>query len=88
MVYYKTKDNLNRRSINVSDVDFSCSSTSLYADIESDMMNDCPEFKEYSYQTNRALIDSVCNKVSFLKWMPEELREHSARYPETTHCNE
>jgi penicillin V acylase-like amidase (Ntn superfamily) len=88
IVYYKTKDNLNRRSLKFSDVDFSCSSTSLYADIESDMINERVEFKEYSYQKNRALIDSVCNNVTFLQWMPEELREYSARYPETTNCNE
>lgn len=88
MVYYKTTNNLNRRSINVSEVDFSCSSTSLYANIESDIMNGSVEFKEYSYQENRAMIDSVCNNVSFLKWMPQELREASARYPETTHCND
>ena len=88
IVYYKTKDNLSRRSIKVSDVDFSCFSTSLYADIESDMINERVEFKEYSYQKNRALIDSLCNNVTFLQWMPEELRENSARYPETTDCNE
>lgn len=88
IVYYKTKDNLSRRSIKVSDVDFSCFSTSLYADIESDMINERVEFKEYSYQKNRALIDSVCNNVTFLQSMPEELREYSARYPETTNCNE
>ena len=88
IVYYKTKGNLSRRSIKVSDVDYSCFSPSLYADIESDMVNERVEFKEYSYKENRALIDSVCNKVSFLQSMPKESREYSARYPETTKCNE
>jgi choloylglycine hydrolase len=88
IIYYKTKNNLNRRAINITDLDFSCSFPVLFVDIESDMDDEEIMFKEYSYKENRALIDSVCNNVKFLKSMPEEAKEYSARYPETTNCCE
>lgn len=88
IVYYKTKDNLSRKSIKVADLDFLCNSPSLFVDIESDMTNEKIVFNEYSYQENRVLIDSVCDNVKFLQSMPEEFREYLARYPETTRCNE
>lgn len=86
IVYYQTNKNPSRRSIQIADLDFSCSSPSLYVDINMDMTNEKVLFYPYSYQKNRALIDSVCNNVGFLKSMPEAAREYSARYPENTEC--
>ncbi len=88
IIYYKTRDNQNRRTINVADLDFSCSSPTLVVDIESNMSNNRIIFNEYSYQENRALIDSVFNNVKFLQSIPEQFKEYLARYPETTNCDE
>lgn len=86
-VYYKTFKNKTIRQFNVSDIDFSCDSPSLYIDIDDSMANDKLNFKIYSYKTNRELIDNLCNNVRFLETMPEEAREITAKYPETTKCN-
>lgn len=88
IVYYQTQKNVNRRGLKITDFDFSCGSPSLYVDIESDMIDEKVVFVEYSYQKNRALIDSVCNNVKFLQSIPDEAREYSARYPEMTECDE
>ncbi len=87
-VYYKTKNNPERKNINITELDFSCGTPSLFVNIDSDMVNQKIEFKRDSYQENRALIDSVWNKLKFLQSIPEGFKEALARYPETTKCNE
>jgi len=87
-VYFKTLQNKTVRKFSVPDFDFSCQSKSLFIDVEENMTNGKLDFDEYSYQSNRELIENVCNNVEFLGSMPAEIREYTAKYPETTKCNE
>jgi len=87
-VYYRTLKNQSFRSFDLKDFDFSCKSPDLYLDIEESMNNNKLEFKLYSYESNRKLIEDVCNNVQFLESMPAEARDRMAGYPETTECKE
>lgn len=85
-VYFKTSTNARRRSFAVADFDFSCDAPVMIADIDSNMVDDKLNFEPYSYKANRELIDNVFNSVEFLRPLPEEVREASARYPESVIC--
>ena len=87
-VYYRTLKNQSIRTLDLKDFDFSCISEDLYIDIDESMNNNKLEFKLYSYESNRELIENVCNNVNFLENMPAEARDWMASYPETTECKE
>jgi hypothetical protein len=70
----------------VADFDFTCQSPSLYIDIDENMVDNKLEFHVYSYQSNRELIENVFNNVDFLKQVPPEARDMSAKYPDSMKC--
>lgn len=84
-VYYKTFNNQNIRKFNVSDFDFSCELPVLYADIYDNLEDVKAGFREWQFNSNRALIDNVFDNVRLFD-VPKEFREASARYPESTSC--
>ncbi|MGE5519011.1 MAG: linear amide C-N hydrolase [Candidatus Dadabacteria bacterium] len=86
-VYYKTYSNKTVKSFRLSDFDFSCSLPTLFVNMEDNMNNDKLMFQNYSYQSNRNLIDNVFDNVAFLQPLPVAVRELYAKYPETTICN-
>jgi choloylglycine hydrolase len=82
-VYFKTRQNQHIKQIDIGSIDFSCESANLYGDMNLSEVN----FQPFTYEANRTMINQMFDNIEFLKNIPEEFREGSARYPETTHCN-
>lgn len=85
-VFYKTFDNENLRYIDLAEADFNCITPVKMIDINEDSGKVNAEMSEYTYKTNRELIDDSYNGVDFLKNTPEEVRERNAQYPERLEC--
>lgn len=87
-IHYKTRNNSDIRTLFLDAFDFACTGTFLFADMDDDVGK--PEdFSVYSYESNFALIDEVCNNVDFLNEnVTPEMRKMTARYPESVKCGE
>ncbi|MBN1950235.1 MAG: linear amide C-N hydrolase [Bacteroidales bacterium] len=85
-INYRTLPNQEIRSLSLEDFDFSCGSPALYVDINENIPDIERAFRPCNYQTNRDLLENVCNNVKFLSQMPPEARDMTANYPETTSC--
>jgi penicillin V acylase-like amidase (Ntn superfamily) len=77
------------RTIRMNAFDFDGNTDVEVLDMQSKLPGDVSNaFMPYTYERNRKLIDCCCDRISFLKTMPEEYREAIARYPEKmTHYN-
>lgn len=80
-IYYKTKENISIRKLDINSFDYSSNGKRLFVNIDTDK-NSLSDFKEYNYESNYKLIDSAWSKILFLKIMPEELKQTWASYPE------
>lgn len=85
-IHYKTQNNREARELNIGEFDFTCSSPSLYIDIDGNFKNESSGFRPYSAQKNREIIDRAFSEVDFLQSVTREERETVARYPESMKC--
>jgi penicillin V acylase-like amidase (Ntn superfamily) len=86
-VHFRTLDNPDTRTFKLSEFDFSCSTPSLFINIEDNMEKGRLAFKPYSVDKNRELIRKAFSEVDFLQGMTQERTEVVVKYPETTKCN-
>jgi penicillin V acylase-like amidase (Ntn superfamily) len=84
-ITYKTRVNKGLRRIEMKSFDFSCSPVRLCADVD-DNVRGAADFKAYSDEGNRKLIDAVWDSVEFLKEIPLQIRAAFAAYAATVRC--
>lgn len=74
------------RTIRLNAFDFEGNTDVQVLDIKAQLAGDVSQnFIPYSYELNRNLIDRYYNQVPFLRGLSEEVRELTAKYPETTY---
>ena len=76
-IHFRTNSNPTIRSVNFRDFDYTCNSNALRLDINS---NQTSLFSPADYSGSYKLISDVCNKVEFLKGLPEVARIATARF--------
>lgn len=86
-VYFKTIANPTRRSFEIKDIDFSCTTPMVFANINDNTQHEKLVLHSFKYATNRQLIEDLCDNVFLLNSIPKEKREALARYPESISCN-
>lgn len=85
-IHFLTGSHKKIRTIRLNAFDFEGVTDVQVLDIRAKLVGDVSHnFIPYSYELNRNLIDSYYNQVPFLRDLSEEIREQTARYPETTH---
>lgn len=85
-ISYKSTENEKVQKIRMSDFDFSCSDSRLFADL-SETVEGKSSFRNLSYEENLEMMNRVVNGVEFLKNnIPEGANEASAKYAESVRC--
>ncbi len=85
-IQFLTESYQKVRTIRLSAFDFDGSTDAQVFDIQTKLGGDISyNFIPYSYELNRNLIDRYYGQIPFLREIPEEVRELTARYPETTY---
>ena len=86
-IFYKTNSNKEIRNIDMSMLDFKCITPVMMIDInEGRSENINYRLKDYSYESNRKLIEDSYGSVDFLKDTSDEEKNYTASYPEKLHC--
>jgi hypothetical protein len=85
-VHFRTLDNPDTRTFKLAEFDFSCTTPSLFINIEENMEKGKLAFKPYSVEKNRELVNKAFSQVDFLRGMTAERTEIVVKYPETTKC--
>lgn len=86
-VYFKTSDNQNIKNIDLSLLEFSCSSPVKMFNMNSALSGNINlSMVEYTYEANRNLIEDSYNGVDFLKNESKEERDMAAEYPQKLNC--
>lgn len=86
-VHFRTRDRRKIRSLDLKDVDFSCSTPvrvlGLDADVEGNVAR---RLVPYTRELNRKLVTASFRKTEFLADIPAAELERVARYPESGSC--
>ncbi len=86
-IYFRTYDNDKVKNLELGSLDFSCSSPVKMIDINSDLEGNInASMTDYSYDSNRQLIEDSYDGVDFLRNTGSEERDLSASYPEKLKC--
>lgn len=84
-IHFLTGSHQKIRTIRLNAFDFDGDKNALVLDMQAKLMGDVSHhFIPYSYKLNKSLIDRYYSQVPFLRGLSEEVRESTARYPETT----
>lgn len=85
-IHFLTGSHQKVRTIRLNAFDFEGDTDVQVLDIQAQLVGDVSHnFIPYSYELNRNLIDRYYNQVPFLRGLSEEIRELTARYPDTTY---
>lgn len=85
-IHFLTGSHQKVRTLRLNAFDFEGDTDVQVLDIQAQLLGDVSHnFIPYSYELNRNLIDRYYNQVPFLRGLSEEIRELTARYPETTY---
>lgn len=85
-IHFLTQSNRNVRTICLKAFDFAGDTAVQVLEMRAQLVEDVSHhFIPYTYELNRSLIDRYYNQVPFLKGLSEEVRELTARYPDTTY---
>ena len=86
-VHFRTRKRPNIRSINFSDLDFSCQAPVLYLDLSKSLKGDVgSKLQPWTQAKNRELIERAFNKTDFLKQVSAEERDYIAAWPTRSAC--
>lgn len=86
-IYFKTFENSKIKNINITSLDFDCSSPVKMMDVNYDTEGNVNEsLIEYNYSANRKLIENSYNGVDFLKGVDDQEKNKTAMYPEELNC--
>ena len=85
-IHFLTGNHQKVRTIRLNAFDFDGDLDVQVLDVQALFVGDVSHnFIPYSYELNRNLIDRFYSQVPFLRELSDEIRELTARYPETTH---
>lgn len=85
-IHFLTGNHQKVRTIRLNAFDFDGNTEVQVLDIQAQLEGDVSyQFILYSYELNRNLIDRYYDQVPFLRELSDEIRELTARYPETTY---
>lgn len=85
-IHFLTAKHQKMRTIRLDSFDFAGNTPVDVLDIQAKLQGDVhDDFRPYTYDINRKLIDHYYDKIPFLKAISSEIREWIARYPETTY---
>lgn len=87
-MFFQTASNSKERFINLKEIDFSCKSPVMVADINAVSGNIAKSFQPYSMQANRKQIADAFGKTDFLKGIPAQTIDAIAGYPESVRCEQ
>ena len=86
-VHFRTRDRRQVRSLDLKDVDFSCSTPVRVLDLDAEAEGDVARrLVPYSREINLELVTAAFRKTSFLAEVPKAEIERVARYPESAVC--
>src|SRR5687768_14829191 len=86
-VHFRTRDRRKVRSLDLKDVDFSCSTLVRVLDLDADAEgNVARRLVPYTREINRELVTAAFHKTSFLAETPKAEIERVVRYPESAVC--
>lgn len=86
-VHFRTRDRRKVRSLDLKDVDFSCSTLVRVLDLDADAEGDVARLLvPYTREINRELVRAAFRKTEFLAKTPEPELERVVRYPESAVC--
>jgi len=85
-IYYKTLNNQKIRVLQMKDFDFSCKSPVLGIDVESDIPKGKDDFKIFTIEMNRTLIEKIITESNFLKQVLGPVKDFYIMYPESLIC--
>jgi len=86
-VHFRTRDRRKIRSLDLKDVDFSCSTPVRVLDLGEDTEGDVARrLVPYTLEINRELVTAAFRKTRFLAGVPKAEIERVARYPESAVC--
>lgn len=86
-VHFRTRDRRKVRSLDLKDVDFSCSTPVRVLDLDADAQGDVARrLVPYTREINRELVTAAFRKTAFLAEVPTAEIERVARYPESAVC--
>lgn len=89
LIYFRTKTNAERRTLDLSRLDFACGTPVMVHDLDAQAAGDITGAMEtYSFETNRDLIMKAFGETEFLKDTPVQVLEMLARYPDTLPCSQ
>ena len=85
-IHFLTKSKRDIRTIRLNAFEFEGNTEVKILDIQDTRKKDMSShFSPYTYESNRNLIDSCYDQTPFLRNLPTEIRELSARYPDSTY---
>jgi len=86
-VHFRTRDRRKVRSLDLKDVDFSCSTPVRVLDLDADVEGDVARrLVPYTREINRELVTAAFRKTEFLADTPQSEIEQVVRYPESAVC--
>lgn len=86
-VHFRTRDRRKIRSLDLKDVDFSCSTPVRVLDLDADAEGDVARrLVPYTREINRELVTAAFRKTEFLADTPQSEIETVVRYPESAVC--
>lgn len=86
-VHFRTRDRRQIRSLDLKDVDFSCSTPVRVLDLDADAGGDVARrLVPYTREINRQLVAASFRQTPFLAEVPKAEIERVARYPESAVC--
>lgn len=83
-IFFKTFSNTKISFIDFNSINFNSDSPVLYHDLE-DSSEGLIELKPYSKDANRVLNDKVCDILGFYSDLPEDTKEKTSQFPNTTY---
>jgi penicillin V acylase-like amidase (Ntn superfamily) len=86
-VHFRTRDRRKIRSLDLKDVDFSCSTPVRVLDLDADVSGDVARrLVPYTREINRELVTAAFRKTDFLAETPQSEIETVILYPESAVC--
>jgi penicillin V acylase-like amidase (Ntn superfamily) len=86
-VHFRTRDRRKIRSLDLKDVDFSCSTPVRVLDLDANVEGDVARrLVPYTREINRELVTAAFRKTEFLADTPQSEIETVVRYPESAVC--
>ena len=86
-VHFRTRDRRKVRSLDLEDVDFSCSTPVRVLDMDAGVEGDVARrLVPYTRELNRELVTAAFRKTEFLADIPAAELERVVRYPESDSC--